>query len=248
MTAVSLSEFRDLHSVAEALNANAPGQGIDERLRSAAQACPGAVRLTTGFGIEGQLLTAHAARLGDAIEVVTLDTGRLFPETHDLWRRTEQRYGIAIRAFAPAEESLADLVTRDGTDGFYESVPKRLACCAVRKTAPLGRALAGASVWISGLRSEQSSERRGVPFAGVDAVRGLLKINPLHDWTRQAVLDALRAGDVPVSALEARGYRSVGCAPCTRAVRAHEAERAGRWWWENGAAKECGLHVAAQAA
>ena len=218
---------------------------VGGRLRLLRDLVPGRLCLTTGFGIEGQLLTAHAAELGDAIEIVTLDTGRLFPESRDVWRATELRLGRSITALSPSPEALAALVARDGVDGFYESAAKRRACCDVRKVEPLARALDGVAAWITGLRSEQSPDRAGVTFASFDAARGLLKINPLHDWTRDAVLAELRARDMPVSGLEARGYRSVGCAPCTRAVRPGEPERAGRWWWEAaGAAKECGLHSA----
>lgn len=234
---------RALPDVAERLNAAGGCAGVDERLRLARALVPGPLRLTTSFGVEDQLLTACAAAVG-GIEIVTLDTGRLFPETRDVWRATEQRYGIAIRAFEPAPGPLNDLVARDGLHGFYESADKRHACCGVRKTEPLGRALDGASGWVTGLRGEQSGERAGVPFAAFDPARGLVKISPLHDWTRDAVLAELRARDVPVSALEARGYRSVGCEPCTRALRPGEPERAGRWWWEDSDAKECGLHVA----
>ena len=204
------------------------------------------VCLTTSFGIEDQLLTAASVDVGGSIEIVTLDTGRLFPETLDVWRATEDRYGFAIHEFAPAPHAVEELVARDGRDGFYESVAKRLACCHVRKTVPLQRALEGVGIWVTGLRSEQSAARAGIPFAAVDEERGLLKVSPLHDWTRPEVLAELRARDVPVSALEFRGYRSVGCEPCTRAVRPHEQERAGRWWWESQASvKECGLHVTA---
>ncbi len=222
--------------------------GVGARLRLLRDLVPGRLCLTTGFGIEGQLLTAHAAEFnagepGAAIEIVTLDTGRLFPESHDLWRETERHLGVRITALSPSPEAVAELVARDGADGFHDSVAKRRACCDIRKVEPLGRALDGVAAWITGLRGEQSPEREGVAFAVADTARGLLKINPLHDWSRAAVLAELRARDIPISALEARGYRSIGCAPCTRAVRPHEPERAGRWWWgEAGAAKECGLH------
>lgn len=222
---------------------------VGARLRLLRDLVPGRLCLTNGFGIEGQLLTAHAAGLGDAIAVMTLDTGRLFPESRDLWRRTEQSLGVSIAAFAPAPGAVAALVERDGADGFYDTVAKRRACCDTRKVEPLSRALDGAAAWITGLRTEQSPGRKGVSFAVADAARGLLKINPLYDWTRAEVLAELAARDIPVSALEARGYRSVGCEPCTRAVRPDEPERAGRWWWEDeGSAKECGLHTPAHSA
>ncbi len=237
----------DLASVAVALDSRAGGLGLDARLRLVREAVEGRLCLTTSFGVEDQLLTAVSAAVG-GIELVTLDTGRLFSETHDVWRETERRLGVRIRALAPEPDRVSDLVARDGLDGFYDSVEKRRACCRVRKTEPLAKALAGAAGWITGLRGQQSDERSGAPFAAFDATRGLLKVNPLFDWSREAVVAELRARDVPVSELEARGYRSVGCEPCTRALRPGEPERAGRWWWEQGGAKECGLHVPARAA
>ena len=229
-----------VESVAQ-LNAASAGLGVVDRLRVVRQVVPGRLVFTTSFGVEDQLLTAAAIEVG-GIEVLTLDTGKLFPETLAVWRETEARYGCTIAAIRPEPGAVDALVARDGEDGFMRSVPQRVACCGVRKTAPLARALLGAAGWITGLRAEQSMERAGVPFASFEAGRGLVKLNPLHDWTRSAVLDALRRGDVPISALEARGYRSVGCAPCTRATRPDEPERAGRWWWEQGASQECGLH------
>ena len=229
-----------VESVAQ-LNAASAGLGVVDRLRVVRQVVPGRLVFTTSFGVEDQLLTTAAIEVG-GIEVVTLDTGKLFPETLAVWRETEARYGCTIAAIRPEPGDVDALVARDGEDGFMRSVPQRVACCGVRKTAPLGRALLGAGGWITGLRAEQSAERAGVPFASFEAGRGLVKLNPLHDWTRSAVLDALRRDSVPISALEARGYRSVGCAPCTRATRPDEPERAGRWWWEQGASQECGLH------
>ena len=223
------------------LNTGAVGRGTVERLRLACVLLQGRLCLTTSFGIEDQLLTAAAMTVG-GIEVVTLDTDKLFPETLAVWRETEARYGCTIAAIRPEPGAVDALVARDGEDGFMHSVPQRIACCGVRKTAPLARALHGAAGWVTGLRAEQSAERAGVPFASFDAARGLVKLNPLYDWTRAEVLDALCEERVPVSALEARGYRSVGCAPCTRATRPDEPERAGRWWWEQGASQECGLH------
>lgn len=227
---------RDAHGVLD----------ITARLRLVRALVPGRHCLTTSFGIEDQLLTACAADLEGAIEIVTLETGRLFAETHAVWKETEQRYGITIASFAPSPQDVIDLEARDGRDGFYESVTKRHACCDLRKTEPLARALQGTTAWITGLRSEQSPERSKIAFAAIDPQRGIVKISPLHDWTRGAVVAELQARKTPISQLEGRGYRSIGCEPCTRATRPEEPERAGRWWWESeGGAKECGLHVAA---
>ncbi len=246
MADLSVSPQFEQDGLAAQLNAGALREpDVTARLRLVQEAVAGRLCLTTSFGIEDQLLTAAAAQLSKPIEIVTLDTGRLFAETRAVWLETERVYHITIAAFKPGPSAVIDLVARDGLDGFTQSVENRHACCGVRKTEPLGRALHGVSAWITGLRSEQSAERAGVAFASFDAQRGLLKINPLFDWKREAVLAALRSQNVPMSALEARGYRSVGCEPCTRALRPGEPERAGRWWWETaGAAKECGLHVA----
>ncbi|HEX8165431.1 MAG TPA: phosphoadenylyl-sulfate reductase [Beijerinckiaceae bacterium] len=214
------------------------------RLAMVRRTIPGRIVFTTSFGLEDQAI-AHAIFTGDLeIEVATLDTGRLFPETYDVWAATEARYGRRIAAFAPQTRALEDLVTRQGVDGFRASVAARQACCGVRKVEPLGRALAGASAWITGLRAGQSRDRAGVAFAEPDPVRALVKVNPLADWSRRDVEAYVAANGVPYNVLHDRGFPSIGCAPCTRAVRVGEPERAGRWWWEAEAKKECGLHLA----
>lgn len=230
-----------LEARAEALNA-APPAGLADRLRAARDAVEGRLTLTTGFGLEGQLLTHVAAGAGLDLDFVTLDTGRLFPETHALWAETEARYGIRIRAIHPDAAELDALVAEQGPAGFRDSTERRLACCRVRKVSPLDRALAGAEGWITGLRRGQSETRRTAPFAAADPARGLLKISPLFDWSAEAVADHVRSLEIPYNALHDRGFRSIGCAPCTRAVRVGEDERAGRWWWEDSV-RECGLHL-----
>jgi phosphoadenosine phosphosulfate reductase len=217
--------------------------GLAERLHLLRESVPGRIVLTTSFGIEDQALTHAIAEAGLAIEVVTIDTGRLFPETYALWARTERRYGLRIRAVYPQNEAVEALVAHNGIDGFYGSQEARHACCGVRKVEPLRRALAGAQAWVTGLRAGQSAHRGTLALAGWDAAHGLLKINPLLDWTREALLGWLAERDVPVNELHARGFPSIGCAPCTRAVAPGEDERAGRWWWERGSPRECGLHL-----
>jgi phosphoadenosine phosphosulfate reductase len=202
----------------------------------------GPIVFTTSFGLEDQAI-AHAiftARL--AIDIVTLDTGRLFPETHQVWAETEQRYGQRIRALSPEHRSVEAWVARHGIDGFRAAVEARQGCCSVRKVEPLRRALAEASAWITGLRAEQSADRAVTAYAALDPAYHLLKVNPLLDWTRERVLDFVRQHDIPYNRLHDRGFLSIGCAPCTRAVAAGEPERAGRWWWEQDEKKECGLH------
>ncbi|WP_248308612.1 phosphoadenylyl-sulfate reductase [Bosea sp. 124] len=207
--------------------------------------CAGTIVFTTSFGLEDQVLTHWIASAGLAREIVfaTLDTGRLFPEVHDLWALTEDRYGISIRGYAPEAADIERLVLQQGINGFRISPETRRRCCAVRKLVPLERALRGAAGWITGLRADQSQARADTSFLQQDTERGLLKISPLYDWSREQALDFARRLEVPLNPLHARGFVSIGCAPCTRAIAPGEPERAGRWWWEQDAAKECGLHV-----
>jgi len=214
-----------------------------ERIARLRHDLDGPIVLTLGFGIEGQVLFHWICERNIDVDVVTLDTGRLFPETYELWAETEHRYGRKIRAVYPDHMALESLIEKQGIDGFYASKRARQACCDVRKTRPLDRALAGASAWITGLRADQSSERRKAGLVSVDSNRGMLKVNPLFDWSREAVLAVVKANDIPINSLHAKGFVSIGCAPCTRAVQPGEPERNGRWWWESGGNRECGLHV-----
>ena len=199
---------------------------------------------TTSLGIEDQVITAEIGTHRLPIEVSTLQTGRLFPETLALIGETEGQYDIAIRRFEPEQADVDAYAARYGMNGFYESVEARHACCGVRKVLPLARALAGAEIWITGLRRGQSANRADTPFAEYDADRHLLKINPLADWDIDRIRAYVSDNSVPVNPLHARGYPSIGCEPCTRAIKPGEPERAGRWWWENDETRECGLHVA----
>jgi phosphoadenosine phosphosulfate reductase len=227
---------------AETLNGRTGGT-IAERLWAVVAGAPGRIVFTTSFGIEDQLIAHHVFAERLSIEVVTLDTGRLFPETHRVWQKTEERYGAHIRAFHPDAQALDELVAERGINAFYHSRDARRSCCAVRKVEPLGRALAGASAWITGLRADQSEQRSTVELAEWDAERRLYKVSPLFDFTREAVVAECARLGVPLNELHEQGFASIGCAPCTRAIRAGEPERAGRWWWENDEARECGLHL-----
>jgi phosphoadenosine phosphosulfate reductase len=218
---------------------------VPDRLRALCDSVAGRRVFTTSFGIEDQLIAHHVFSGGLPIEVATLDTGRLFPSTYEVWQATEERYGVRIRAYYPDSEAVAAMVADAGINGFYFSKAARLACCGVRKVEPLGRALAGASAWITGLRSDQSGIRASVPLSSWDEERRLVKLAPLFDWTRERVAAECAALGVPVNALHAGGFLSIGCQPCTRAVASGEPERAGRWWWEADSARECGLHVGA---
>jgi phosphoadenosine phosphosulfate reductase len=205
----------------------------------------GRIVFTTSFGLEDQVLAHAIFSSGHDIEVATLDTGRLFPETYDVWVETEERYGRRIVAYGPETDAVEHLVASQGINGFRSSIEARHACCGTRKVAPLQRALKGAAAWITGLRAEQSRDRSGVVLAEFDEGQALIKCNPLADWTRGEVERFVADNRIPYNVLHDRGFLSIGCAPCTRAVRVGEPERAGRWWWEADAKKECGLHVRA---
>jgi phosphoadenosine phosphosulfate reductase len=221
------------------------GLNVTQRLRRFRDEIDDRVVFTAGFGLEGQVILHHICEAGLDIDIVTLDTGRLFPETYATWEETERRYGRRIRAIYPYHAGVETLIADHGINGFYDSKDARGACCGVRKVEPLRRALAGARGWITGLRADQSAFRNEAGLVAADHERDLLKLSPLIDWTRQAAEDFAVLHDVPVNPLHRRGFPSIGCAPCTRAVRPGEPERAGRWWWEDEGRKECGLHLAA---
>jgi phosphoadenosine phosphosulfate reductase len=199
---------------------------------------------TTSLGIEDQVITAAIGIHRLPIEVATLETGRLFAQTVTLIRDTEERYDITIRRFHPEKDDIDAYAAQFGVNGFYDSVEARHACCHVRKLKPLARALEGATFWVTGLRRGQSGNRATTPFAEFDTERNLIKINPLADWEIETINAHVASENIPVNPLHARGYPSIGCEPCTRAIKPGEPERAGRWWWENDEKRECGLHVA----
>jgi phosphoadenosine phosphosulfate reductase len=223
--------------------------GFDDRiahtvqlLRDAAQRHPGAIVQATSLGAEDMVLTDLIARHGLAIAVATLDTGRLHAQTLALLPRITQRYGLAVERFSPPPEPLQLFVARHGADAMYASIDLRKACCALRKLEPLGRLLAGRSAWVTGLRREQSGDRGHVAFNEDDGT-GREKLNPLADWSWADVWHYIGNFDVPYNPLHDDFFPSIGCEPCTRAVAMGEDFRAGRWWWEQEGAKECGLHV-----
>ena len=201
----------------------------------------------SSFGAEDMVLFDIIARDFRDIEIVTLDTGRLPPETYDLIQQATTAYRRRVRIYSPQHEAVESFVRVNGVNGFYDSIAQRKGCCEVRKLEPLNRALAGARAWITGLRRDQSVTRQQLSEVTFDEARGLHKFSPLADWTERDVSDYIRARNVPYNALHDRGYPSIGCAPCTRAVAPGEDIRAGRWWWESSLTKECGLHPAAKA-
>jgi phosphoadenosine phosphosulfate reductase len=193
------------------------------------------------FGAEDMVLLDAIARNAKTIEVFTLDTGRLPEETQTLLEAARDKYLIAIRTYFPDASSVEAWVAQNGPNAFYKSIAQRKQCCEIRKIEPLRRALAGKKSWITGLRREQSQARQILELEAWDDANGLTKLNPLVDWTNDEVWAYIRQHDVPYNALHDRGYPSIGCAPCTRAVQPGEDIRAGRWWWESSS-KECGLH------
>lgn len=223
------------------LNAVLADLPVAERLATFRNEISGRLIFATSFGPEDQIILHLLAEQDLDVDIVTLDTGRLFPQTYELWAETERRYGRRIRAFYPQHDKLEALTEKHGIDGFYASRDARLACCDVRKVAPLNRALAGAAGWIVGLRADQSRHRKGTALLAFDE-RQLFKLSPLLDWTRRAVSDFTAAHRIPTNPLHEQGFVSIGCAPCTRSIAPGEPERAGRWWWESDEKKECGLH------
>lgn len=215
----------------------------DRRLADTLARLPGPWIFTTSFGLEDQAITHAISEAELPVTFVTLDTGRLFPETLDLWAETERRYNLRITGFTPDTAETERLVSRQGPLGFRDSVSARQECCRIRKLEPLSRALSGHSVWITGLRAGQSLMRSSTGLMEYDTGFSIAKINPLFDQSRNDVVEFCRLHNVPVSALHAHGYPSIGCYPCTRAIMPEENERAGRWWWEQDGKRECGLHL-----
>ncbi len=194
------------------------------------------------FGAEDMVLVDLIAREVPAIEVFSLDTGRLPEETHALLDTVRDKYPIPVRLYFPESQAVETWIEQNGPNGFYRSVAQRLQCCEIRKVRPLQRALAGKKSWVTGLRREQSNQRQNLQVQSWDDANGLLKFNPLLEWTNDDVWSYLKTHGVPYNALHDRGFPSIGCGPCTRAVQPGEDSRAGRWWWESSE-KECGLHL-----
>lgn len=212
-----------------------------EGLALIADLFPGKVVFSTSLGQEDQVITQLIASQNLPIQIFSLDTGRLFPETLELLARTESKYKTRIMVYYPEREPVESLVTDIGINGFYESVENRKSCCYVRKVEPLKRALAGNEVWVTGLRAEQSANRNSMKRIEWDEANQILKYNPLLDWSFDQMITYIEEYKIPYNPLHDKGYISIGCAPCTRAILPGEDPRAGRWWWENSK-KECGLH------
>ena len=202
----------------------------------------GQISFSTSLGAEDQVLTDMICRVDPLIKIFTLDTGRLFQETYDLMNITEKKYGIKIRLIFPAAEKVENMVREKGINLFYDSVENRKLCCHIRKIEPLQRALEGTKIWISGVRKEQSVTRQDVDLVEWDESRQVIKLSPLIEWNESQVWDYLKVNNVPYNELHSKGFASIGCQPCTRAINPGESVRSGRWWWELPENKECGLH------
>lgn len=198
---------------------------------------------STSFGVEDQVLIHFLSPHFENIKVFTLDTGRQFNETYEVFQRTLNKYReLNIQTYFPEENDIANYVSEFGINGFYESIGNRTKCCYIRKVKPLKRALNGATLWITGLRAEQSTNRETMKFLEWDEDNRIIKFNPLMKFSLTELEKLVDQFSIPISSLYKKGYKSIGCAPCTRAIEPEEDFRAGRWWWENGK-KECGLHI-----
>ncbi len=234
----SRSKMKEIAQWQELLSSAAPA----EILRWAYRQFGTRVVFATALGLEDQVITHFLAQNSPTIRIVTLDTGRLFPETHELIEKTEGRYNLKIEAFFPETKEVESMVRQHGINLFYKSIELRQLCCRLRKIHPLQRALEGMEAWICGLRRQQSMTRREVPPIEWDEANGLVKINPVWNWGESQLWAVVKGNQVPYSPLHDQGFVSIGCACCTRAVNPGEDPRAGRWWWEQTQHKECGLH------
>lgn len=227
----------------ESLTERLHGLSNVDALRTLAELFPGEVVFSTSLGYEDQVITDLILANDIPIRIFTLDTGRMFAETYSVWKKTNDRYATKLEAFFPDRAAEEALMTTKGPYSFYDSVENRKECCGIRKVEPLNRALKGQKVWITGIRAEQSANRQSMPPLEWDAAHDLFKFHPLMDWTFGDVKQYIQEHNVPYNPLHDRGFVSIGCQPCTRAIQPGEDFRAGRWWWEDNSKKECGLHV-----
>lgn len=227
---------------AAALNQALTGKSAEAVLEYFLRDFEGKLAFSTSLGAEDQVITHMIAGIDKTASLFTLDTGRLFYETYDLMQETNDKYGVNIKVMFPDKDAVEQMVNEKGINLFYKSVENRKLCCHIRKVEPLQRAFKGLDAWICGLRREQSVTRKEDQLVEWDANNGLIKINPLIDWTEKQVWDFIKENNVPYNKLHDEGFASIGCQPCTRAILPGEDVRAGRWWWENPNTRECGLH------
>ncbi|WP_080056803.1 phosphoadenylyl-sulfate reductase [Spirosoma aerolatum] len=227
----------------ESLSERLLGLSNVDAMRTLAELFPGQIVFSTSLGFEDQVITDLIASNDIPVRIFTLDTGRMFSETYSVWKKTNDRYGINIETYYPQADAVEKLMTGKGPYSMYESVENRKECCGIRKVEPLNRALKGQKIWITGIRAEQSANRQGMTQLEWDEAHQLFKFHPLMDWTFDQVKQYVKEHNVPYNPLHDRGFVSIGCQPCTRAIQEGEDFRAGRWWWEDNSKKECGLHT-----
>ncbi len=215
---------------------------ITEQLRILADEFSGKIVFSTSFGQEDQVITDYIFKNNINIKVFSLDTGRLFEETYKVLQKTIEKYDKKIDVYFPDYHKVQELMTNKGAFSFYTSVDNRKECCRIRKVEPLTKALSNNMLWITGLRADQSEARTSLPLIAWDNHFKLFKFNPLKNWSLEQVVEYLRANEVPYNPLHDKGFVSIGCEPCTRAIKPGEHIRNGRWWWEDNSKKECGLH------
>lgn len=226
----------------EELSQTLAGKSPDDVLKWFLAEFKNRIVLSSSLGLEDQVLTDMVVKIAPETRIFTLDTGRLFYETYELIEKTCLRYKIKMEVYSPDQQEVEQMVQQKGINLFYQSVENRKECCHIRKINPLKRAFAGSDVWICGLRREQSVTRTDNKLIEWDEANQMIKLNPLIDWTEQQVWDYIKQNNVPYNSLHDKGYPSIGCQPCTRAIFPGEDVRAGRWWWESPESKECGLH------
>lgn len=228
-----------LHILSEIIE----NKSIEEALIALEEQSSGAITFSTSFSFEDQVILHHIlTTIPDAVKIFTLDTGRLFPETYSVWSSTNARYNTSIKAYYPKNDLLETFIQENGPNSFYESVDNRKSCCHIRKVEPLQRALKDNKVWITGLRAEHSPARQDLNIIEWDETNKIIKYNPLLHWSTKQVKEYIDTYNIPYNSLHDKGFISIGCAPCTRAIKDGEDFRAGRWWWEDNSKKECGLH------
>ena len=224
------------------LNEQLQGLSAQEVLTYFIKEYDGKLALGSSLGAEDQVLTDMIAKIDTSTKIFTLDTGRVFPETYQTLHETNEKYGINIEVYFPNSERVERMVNEKGINLFYENIENRKTCCKVRKIEPLSRAMTGVDVWVTGIRREQSITRILTEVVEYDHINRKIKINPLLEWTEDDLWDYIKGNNVPYNKLHDKGFPSIGCEPCTRAVEEGEDVRAGRWWWETPEQKECGLH------
>ena len=230
----------DVQSLAEEFE----DRSAEDTIRWALETFGQRVAISTSFQADSMVILDMAHRIDPSVRALTIDTGRLPKETYELIDRVRDHYGVRVEVLYPDATELSEMVSKHGVNPFYQSVSLRLLCCQIRKVNPLAHALEDMDAWISGLRRGQSESRAKTSKIEMDRTHdGVIKINPLADWSHDQVWDYIRTNDVPYNELYDKGYTSIGCEPCTRAIVPGEDFRAGRWWWEDGMPKECGIHV-----